>query len=209
MRVAKSNTLKEARQKAYRDVILEVAEEVFADHGYESARIQSIAEQAGVSVGTIYGVFGSKSELFSVVLTRRLPELVGIGQTAAIAAADSLSRLVDGLEAYLLYVLEHPSYLRLHLRSHAWGLGPTRATDQQLAAWREGLALMTAVIQQAMDDGHIIVEDAERLARSITAVHQVQLQDWVDSGMEESPAAVALRMRKLFIQMFCVDRDQT
>jgi AcrR family transcriptional regulator len=55
------------------------AERVFADRGFEAAKIQAISDEAGVSVGTIYGVFGSKSELFSVVLTHRLPELLEPG----------------------------------------------------------------------------------------------------------------------------------
>ncbi len=209
MNAAKVSPLKAARQKAYREVILEVSEEIFADYGYDAARVQTIAEKAGVSVGTIYGVFGSKSELFSVVLTSRLPDLLELTTKTAADAPNSLSRLVDGLEAYLIYVLEHPNYLRIHLREHAWGLGPTRASEGQLTAWRQGLELMKAVLQEAMDDGHIIIEDPERLARSITAVHQVHLQDWVDKGQSDTPAEVAARLRKLFIQMFCVDRSTT
>ncbi len=198
--------LQEARKKAYRQVIVDAAERVFADRGFEGTKIQSIAEEAGVSVGTIYGVFGSKSELFSVVLTHRLPELLDLTRQAAIDASTNLEKLTEGLNAYIVYMLEHPEYLQIHLREHAWGLGPTRATAEQLSTWREGLELEATILKSAIDDGIVIDEDPHRLARCITAVHQVQLWDWVEQGMKEPPEQVAERIRKLFKQMFCVEK---
>jgi AcrR family transcriptional regulator len=200
--------LKDARQRAYRSVILDAAEGVFADHGFESTRVQHIADKAGVSVGTIYSVFGSKSELFSTVLTRRLPDLLDVARRAAIGAPNTLKRLLSGVQAYLVYLLEHPSYLRLHLREHPWGLGPTRATSEQLSAWREGLELQATVLKQAIEEGIVIREDPYRLARCITAVHQVQLWDWVEHGMSEPPTEVAARLSEVFVQMFCTNRGE-
>lgn len=201
-----SPTLQEARRKAYRQVILEAAEAVFAEYGFDGAKIRHIADRAGVSVGTIYGVFGSKSELFSVVLTRRLPELLDLSRAAAVTAKSALESLLEGIDAYISYLLAHPNYLQIHLREHAWGLGPTRASSEQLAGWREGLDLQAAVLQAAIDEGSVIPEDPHRLARCITAVHQVQLWDWVESGMTEPPAEVSARLRRLFLHMFCTDR---
>ncbi len=201
-----NSPLQEARRKAYRQVILEAAEPVFADFGFEAAKIQTVADKAGVSVGTIYSVFGSKSELFSVVLTHRLPELLDISRAAAVNASSALESLLEGIDAYIIYLLEHPNFLQIHLREHAWGLGPTRASAEQLAGWREGLDLQAAVLQAAMDEGIVIQEEPHRLARSITAVHQVQLWDWVENGMTEPVPDVATRLRQLFLQMFCTDK---
>ncbi len=201
--------LQEARKRAYRQVILDAAERIFADRGFDAAKVQHIADEAGVSVGTIYSVFGSKSELFSVVLTHRLPELLNLTREAAVKADNNLDRLTEGLNAYIVYMLEHPDYLQIHLREHAWGLGPTRATAEQLATWREGLDLEAAILQNAIDDGIVINEDPYRLARCITAVHQVQLWDWVEKGMTEPPSEVADRLQLLFKQMFCIDKGQS
>lgn len=43
--------LQEARKKAYREIIITTAERVFADRGFEAAKIQDIAEEIGVSGG--------------------------------------------------------------------------------------------------------------------------------------------------------------
>jgi AcrR family transcriptional regulator len=45
-------------------LILEASVKVFADDGYESARIEDIAREAGIGKGTLYGYFSSKEELF-------------------------------------------------------------------------------------------------------------------------------------------------
>lgn len=204
--MSKSSPLKIARQEAYKHVILEAAELVFANHGYDAAKVTDIADTAGVSVGTIYGVFGSKAELFGAVLTHRLPELLEIAHRSAVDATTPIERLTSGLDATILYMLEHPDFLRIHLRDHAWGLGPVRADRQQVAAWREGMVLEAQILEVAMDLGLVIREDPYRLARMIAAIQQVHLNDWVEDGMLEPPAVVVRRLHDLVARMFFVDR---
>ncbi|MBC7174203.1 MAG: helix-turn-helix transcriptional regulator, partial [Polyangiaceae bacterium] len=38
----------------YRELILDSAEEVFAEHGFDAARMQDVAGRAGVSTRTVY-----------------------------------------------------------------------------------------------------------------------------------------------------------
>lgn len=200
------NRLREARQDAYRKVILDAAERVFADHGYDAARVQNVAEAADVSVGTIYGVFGSKAELFNVVLTLRLDEVTSKAAAAASAACTVPEQISDGLDAYITYLLEFPDFLRIHLREHAWGLGPTRASSSQLSAWRQGLALLAMMLERGIEAGVIVEGDPKLLARSLVAIQQVYLAEWVDTGMTTPAAEVAAQLHGLFRQMFCVDR---
>jgi AcrR family transcriptional regulator len=48
--------------------ILEAAFEVFAAHGYEAARIDDVARQAGIAKGTIYLYFRDKEQLFRAMV---------------------------------------------------------------------------------------------------------------------------------------------
>jgi AcrR family transcriptional regulator len=48
--------------------ILAAAFEVFAAHGYEAARIDDVARQAGIAKGTIYLYFRDKEQLFRAVV---------------------------------------------------------------------------------------------------------------------------------------------
>jgi len=56
-------------QKAQRqEEILNAGFEVFAAHGYEAARIDDVARQAGIAKGTIYLYFRDKEQLFRAVV---------------------------------------------------------------------------------------------------------------------------------------------
>jgi AcrR family transcriptional regulator len=57
----------QARSRATRDGILAAAERVFAEKGYDGARLSDIAEDAGCSVGAVYFRFKDKDALFSAI----------------------------------------------------------------------------------------------------------------------------------------------
>jgi AcrR family transcriptional regulator len=58
---------RDRRIAARRAQILEAAENVFSQKGYERATTREIAETADVSEGTLYNYFGSKSDLLDAV----------------------------------------------------------------------------------------------------------------------------------------------
>ncbi len=55
-----------------RDLLIEMAEEVFLEKGYHPATMDEVARRAGMSKKTIYTVFESKAALFDALLTARL-----------------------------------------------------------------------------------------------------------------------------------------
>lgn len=75
-------------QPGKREKILEAAEVVFADNGYEPTSLRKIAEQAGVNPALIAYYFGSKEGLFETVFKRRGAEI-----------ANRWDELLDALEA--------------------------------------------------------------------------------------------------------------
>src|SRR6058998_1049074 len=52
--------------------ILDTAESLFMEHGFEATSLRSITAAAGVNLAAVNYHFGSKDELFQSVLTRRL-----------------------------------------------------------------------------------------------------------------------------------------
>ena len=50
--------------------IIEASEHLFRNQGYQDTKIQAIAEQAGVSVGTVYNYFETKSDIVMTLVTR-------------------------------------------------------------------------------------------------------------------------------------------
>src|SRR5688572_19884565 len=52
--------------------ILDAAEQLFMEHGFEATSLRSLTTAAGVNLAAVNYHFGSKEELFQSVLTRRL-----------------------------------------------------------------------------------------------------------------------------------------
>ncbi len=60
----------ERRRQHTRDLLLDAAEEVFAERGFEGASLDEIAQRAGYTRGAIYKHFSSKADLFLALNTR-------------------------------------------------------------------------------------------------------------------------------------------
>lgn len=53
-----------------RDRLVTAAADVFAEKGYDGARVQEIAKRAGLTTGAIYGRFSGKAELLQAAIER-------------------------------------------------------------------------------------------------------------------------------------------
>ena len=60
------------RTPATKERILDSAESLFMEHGFEATGLRQITAAADVNLAAVNYHFGSKEELFEAVLTRRL-----------------------------------------------------------------------------------------------------------------------------------------
>ena len=176
--------VRDARQAMYREVILDAAEQVFAEHGYEATKVQAVAAAAGVSLATLYGVFAKKWDLYRALHDRRIRALMDhVATKAPVGAGDPLSTILVGIRVYLEFHIDNPSYLRMHLREgNAWASGTFLRSPEQMEAWRAGLGLMAEAFRAGIEGGVFVPDDPERMARTAVAMHQVRLAD--DAGGE-------------------------
>ncbi len=198
--------VRDARQAMYREVILDAAEEVFAEHGYEATKVQAVAAAAGVSLATLYGVFTKKWDLYRALHERRIRALMEhVSVQAPLDTGDPLPTMLAGIRVYLRFHIDNPSYLRMHLREgNAWASGTFLRSPEQMDAWRAGLALMAAAFRAGIERGVFVADDPERMARTAVAMPQVRLADWVERGMTESIDEVARHVQQQFIRSVCV-----
>ena len=70
-----------AKQKADRNRrILEAATSLFREVGYDSARIEDIAERAEVSVGTFYNYYENKGDILVATVSMEVEEVLASGK---------------------------------------------------------------------------------------------------------------------------------
>jgi AcrR family transcriptional regulator len=195
--------LANARRAMYREVIVDAAEAVFAEHGYDAAKVQVIAKAAGLSLATFYGVFPKKWDAYRAVQADRLAALMQQVGTQVMAASDAFDRVRAGLEGYLRFHMAQPQFLRVQLRERVpWGTTDELRTPEQTRAWELGLEMLMASVREGMREGMFRVDDAELCARMATAMGQVRLALWVGRDMQEDPDDVAREATRQFVRTF-------
>lgn len=80
-----------------RERLLDAAAEVFAESGYEGARVQQIAERADLTTGAMYNRFTGKTELLLEALDRHSEPLLDVLLHADLPTAAILSALAAEL----------------------------------------------------------------------------------------------------------------
>lgn len=106
-----------------REAILNAAEEVFAEHGYDGARVDAIAAKAGYNKSLLFQYFGDKLGLYTEIIKRADKEMSGLqGSLLAPLLEDEtiatdagkfrtlLETIVTGLFDYLV---AHPRLVRI------------------------------------------------------------------------------------------------
>jgi AcrR family transcriptional regulator len=98
-----------------RAAILEAAEELFAERGFGGVSLQEIGEQAGVSRGTPGYFFGSKEELYRVVLEHAMGKAQQILEgLKPLAVQQSPGLAIElAVRGYMQFLIENPRFMRL------------------------------------------------------------------------------------------------
>ena len=89
-----------------KDQILNAAEEVFNQKGLDNARMDDIAEETGLSKGTLYLYFKSKDDLIAAILDRifqrEFREFENV-DLSTMSATDALWLFTDTLSGVMVF----------------------------------------------------------------------------------------------------------
>ena len=84
--------------------ILEAAAELFREAGYEGAKIESIAAEAEVSVGTIYNYYQNKGDILVAIVSMEVNEVLNAGRGVV---AEPPKNVGDALDTLIGIYIEH------------------------------------------------------------------------------------------------------
>jgi AcrR family transcriptional regulator len=108
-----TDTPRTARGTRTRAKLLEAAEKVFSENGYDEASIVRITEQAGVAQGTFYLYFSGKLEIFEELvedLNRRVRHAMA---EAAVGATTRIETERAGFRGFFEFTAAHPALYRV------------------------------------------------------------------------------------------------
>jgi AcrR family transcriptional regulator len=95
-----------------REQLLDVAERAFVRSGYRDVRMEDLADAVDVSVGTLYGHFGSKDGLYLALGERALDAFATYLHDAFQLDYTPLEQVMACGDLYLRFHLEHPGLFR-------------------------------------------------------------------------------------------------
>jgi TetR/AcrR family transcriptional regulator len=130
--------------------IMEAAEQVFLEEGFAGARMQSIADKAGINKALLHYYYRSKDKLFELIVRHKmkqfLPEVTSVMHDESIPILEKIDLFVTG---YLSMLRRNPGMPLFMLN--------TMHRHPEFTPWGEHKIgkEFVAVLQRAIDRGEI------------------------------------------------------
>ena len=190
--------LPKRRKSVRRAEILAAARAVFLEHPYEQASITQIAERAGCVVGTIYGYFENKRELFDAVLAAFYDELIADIEPRFAVIEGTADRLRFLVARHLQITVDDASWLKV-LDSEARG-GESYFGSKLHQLNRRYAQFLTRTIADGIARGELRADLDPQMARDFLFGG---LEHWVRNtvgrGRRNDPPAVAREMVRMLL----------
>jgi AcrR family transcriptional regulator len=168
-----------------RTQLLEVALQVFGEHGFHPTSMNDVADAAGVTKPVLYQHFRSKRDLYREVLTEVGAELLDAITKATAAARSPHEQVELGFGAYFRFVAGNEAAFRV-----LFGGGTRR--DEEFAA-------QVAQVEGAIADAIATLIDVEgldaaqrrQLAHGLVGLAEGTSRTWMAEGAEQAPEDLA------------------
>jgi AcrR family transcriptional regulator len=179
-----------------RRVILDAAVKVFADRGFNTARVSDIADEAGVSYGLMYHYFGSKDEVLDTLFLDRWNVLLDAIQEVDRGDQDPRDKLY-AITSFIVDSYRYdPDLMKVII------VEVTRAANsfgrKHLAKIREAFRLIADIVEAGQQSGRFRdgVEPGFAALAFYGAIEQV-LTGWIFDVLPQGDAE--FEQAKLFV----------
>lgn len=147
-------TRREREKQARYDAILDAAELVFSEKGYERTSMDDIARTASLSRALLYVYFKDKAAIQRGIMLRAGQSLAARFEEARQTADTGLAQISAMGEAYYRFYLDEPDYFSaLTKASTAMAEADESQAEEMLCSKSELMELMVGAIRKGLEDG--------------------------------------------------------
>ena len=162
---ARSDQAKDERRMAF----LNAAMDEFFERGFAAARVDDIAQRAGLSKGTLYLYFKSKEALFlGLVKSVAVPKIEQMEML--VANAPTASAAISGILRFVPQLIRGSMIPRIvKVLIGDGGRFPEVAQAYRQNVIDRALGLIAAILKRGQDNGEFTIEDPDLTARLVVA----------------------------------------
>jgi len=153
-----------------RSQILRAARAVFIEKGYLAARVEDVAERAGLSKGAVYFYFDSKRELFMALVQEEHEQTYSFLDLAEEDGRPGIVKLLDLGQKYLDYFAGLKSPPRFFLMMCEQGIRDDEIREECQAVHQQFVDAAARVLAQGMAEGSIREGDPAAIASLLKAM---------------------------------------
>ena len=177
--------------------ILDTAERLFIETGYDRASLQEIIDETGLSKGAIYHHFASKEDIFYAVCdrigrrngevlaqVRDNPALNGLEKLRAMFKASLQPERQAKMFCMMPYLMDNAKFLATEMRSIFTEVVP---------------CFVEPIVRQGMADGSIRTEHPKELAEAMMMLSDV----WINPIVQPTPPEEIRARCAVYNQLFC------
>lgn len=182
-----TGTRREKQKSETRAVILNSAQRLFEEKGFERSTVRMVAADAGVGLGTIFSHFPDKKSLLFATLVGDLDRSnrqAWESMPQDVSVREKMLHLArEGYAAWL----RRPALSRSLIREMCFTTGPAR--DQLRALDRQAIGQVADLLTRAQERGEIRPDvDPVSVARMSFAVYLTTVMSWLDDS--DLPAGI-------------------
>ena len=165
--IAERRSEEKARRRAE---ILDAAERLYADKGWEAVTMDQVARSARLSRALVYLYFGDKDELLFGIGERALKVLVERFEQAIARPGPGLRQVEAIGRAYMAYAHEFPHYFDACARFNAHSMSPEPGSNEAACAigGDAAIAVVVRAIAAGIADGSIRRDIGDPLLLAVT-----------------------------------------
>jgi AcrR family transcriptional regulator len=179
---ARKLSRKEREQQFRLNLILDAAEEVFAETSFAGATVEEIAQRAEISVGTLYNLFRSKEDVYRALISRAQNQFFDRMEERVTEARGPLEKVRAVVGYYFEHFHRYSRQFRLYVSAtngFQWELR-SKLADEALERQAQFHQKLADICQQGMDEGVFKRGiPADLLATNILAIPHPILAHWL------------------------------
>lgn len=186
------------RRERTRRKLLDAGRTVFERDGFHLARLSDVTAEAGVSTGTFYHHFTSKSELFSSLIDEVVEELVQVDGQQRPDGRDPVAGIFEANRAYVNGYRRNARLMTLLVQ-----LGPH---DEEISAKGRNVrsefeTRLTRAIERWQAEGLAYCDlDARCAANAFAYLVDRFLYEWAVLDLDDDEERVADELTKLWVR---------